>query len=124
MKNLLYTFALVACLVACKDDEDPSFSKESTFGTWVETIDENGDGCKAAIKVDATKYYMGSTCGTGAATFDGGVVYTYQNNTFTSATWDDNDVKFVVSGVNATTIDIDSYLTGVNVDQISYTKIP
>lgn len=121
MKNLLYTFALVACLVACKDDEDPSFSKESTFGTWVETVDENGDGIKAAIKIDAAKYFMGSTSGTTPA-FDSGVVYTYENNMFTSVEWDANDVKFGVSSVNATTITIDSYLSGANIDQTSYTK--
>jgi len=124
MKKLLYTFALVACLAACKDDEKPSFSKESTFGTWVEATDTDGDGCKDAVKIDATKYFDGVSCQGGAATFDSGVVYAYSDNTFTAAIWTDNDVKFGVADANATTLKIDTYLNGVNIDQTVYTKVP
>src|SRR5687767_3901084 len=123
MKKLLYTFAVIASLVACsKDDEKPSFSKESTYGTWVESSDVDGDGIKDAVKIDATKYYTGADAGSGAS-FGTGEIYTYSDNTFTTEVWDDNDVKFVVADVNSTTLKLDGYLSGVKLDQTIYTKV-
>jgi hypothetical protein len=124
MKKLLYTLVLVASLVACSDDDkNPVFAKESLYGTW-EAEDDDKDGCKDAVKIDADKMYNGENCGSGAS-FGSGYSYTYSDNTIIVPDFNmpGFEVKSVVIGLTSTTLTIDSYLNGAKVDQSVYTKV-
>src|SRR5687767_3872762 len=107
--NLLYALLFAVAIVACKDDdESPSFKKEDFFATWKEDGTEDGD-CFDVIKLDATKWYEGTKCGTADADFDGGTTYTYDNKSAFIISFFGLEAKYVVTSKTATTFKVDEY---------------
>ena len=118
----LYALIFVVAMIACGDDEKPSFKQTDFYATWQIDGSENGD-CTDLIKINESMFFSGTKCNANQ-TFDNGMTYTYKNNTF-SITYPDLDltVKYVIRSKTATTMKADLYWETVKMDTQTLTKL-
>lgn len=122
MKKLLYAFLLVGSLVACHDDDDDKkvFAKADLYGSWKAT--EEDDGCYTLLTITADEFSSGQDCGSSSSSSDS-YKYTYENNTITLTDYPVSGYKLVVTDLNSTTLKVDHYLGGVNMDSETFAKV-